>query len=405
MNIQEFITQVQQKSIDVVEHTEKVLEELERINSKHHYLNTISGDLARQQAKLVSANPIGKLAGLAISVKDGICVKGVESTAGSAILKGYKPLFHATVVEKLISEGAIITGKTAQDEFGFGGFNVNVGKGFTIPTHPFDSSRVTGGSSGGSAGLTQQMTLPHASLGESTGGSIESPAALCGVVGVCPTYGTVSRYGLIDYANSLDKIGPMTKNVSDAQFLLQYMQAHDPKDSTSVTSQNKTAALKTVGVIRELVDTADPGIKKLFSLAEEALVKDGVKVVDVKLAVTSSYAMQTYYVLALSEASTNLAKYCGMRYGAVEKLQGSFNEYFSSVRSEHLGIEAKRRILLGTYARMAGFRDAFYLKAAKVRRQIIAEYHKQFKKCQVLLSPTVPFVAPTRDEIVHQKHS
>jgi len=399
MNIKEFVKKVQSAEIDVVEHTKKVLAELEKINKEHHYINTISTDLALAQARAVKKNPKGKLAGLPITVKDGICVKGVQSGAGSAILKGYKPLFDATVVKNLVDEGAIIVGKTAQDEFGFGGFCINVGKGFEIPTHPFDKERVTGGSSGGSAGITAKMTLKHVSLGESTGGSIESPAALCGVVGVCPTYGTVSRYGLIDYGNSLDKIGPMTKTVEDAEYLLSFMQSHDKKDSTSVKTKSPNKKIKKAGIIRALVKSSDKNVQKVFAEAEKRLVDAGIEVVDVKLPVTTDYAMQTYYILGLSEASTNLAKYCGMRYGAFKPLKGNFNEYFSTVRSEMLGEEAKRRIILGTFARMAGYRDAFYIKAAKVRRKIIEEFKKQFEDCQVLLSPTVPFVAPKREDL------
>jgi len=399
MNIKEFVKQVQQEQIDIVEHTEKVLEEAELITKKHHYLNTLSSDLARMQAKAIKKNPKGRLAGLPLTIKDGICVKGVESAAGSAILKGYKPLFNATVVQRLLDEGAIIIGKASQDEFGFGGFNVNVGVGYKVPTHPLDPLRVTGGSSGGCAGMTRKMTLMHASLGESTGGSIESPSALCGVVGVCPTYGTVSRYGLIDYANSLDKIGPMAKTVEDANFLWSLMIGKDHKDSTSIVTKCKKTKLKKAGVIRALVDSSDKEVQKSFADAEKKLSNAGVEVVDVELPITTDYAMQVYYVIALSEASTNLAKYCGMRYGVADPLKGSFNQYFSSIRAKYLGEEAKRRILLGTFARMAGYRDAFYIKAAQVRQKIIDEYKKTFKDCQVLISPTVPFLAPRREDL------
>src|SRR3989344_2555342 len=222
MKAVEFIKKVQSKEIDPVENIHKVLEEL-----------------AKEQAKLVKKNPKGKLAGLPISIKDSICVKDVESTAGSKILKGYNPLFNATAIERAIKEGAIIIGKTSQDEFGFGGFSTNVGLGFKIPLNPFDKERATGGSSGGAAGLTQKASFSHVSFGESTGGSIVNPASFCGVFGLCPTYGRISRYGLIDYGNSLDKIGPMSKNVYDSALLLSVISGHDIKDSTSLNQKTE----------------------------------------------------------------------------------------------------------------------------------------------------------------------
>src|SRR3989338_6331041 len=205
--IKQFIKSVKNKEIDIVEHTHKVIDECRKINREYNYFNVVSEELALEQAKELKKNPHGKLAGIAVSVKDSICVKNVESAAGSRILKGYKPLFDAAVIERVKKEGGIIIGKTSQDEFGFGGFSVNVGIGFKIPKNPFDISRSTGGSSGGAAGLSQKLGS-HIALGESTGGSIVEPASFCGVYGLCPTYGRVSRYGLIDFSNSLDKIGP-----------------------------------------------------------------------------------------------------------------------------------------------------------------------------------------------------
>src|SRR3989344_5473353 len=201
MNLKEFVKQVQNKEIDIVEHTQKVLQECKKINKEYNYFNTISEDLALEQAKAIKKNPKGKLAGVAISIKDAICVKDIESTAGSKILKGYKPYFHATAVEKAINEGAIVIGKTSQDEFGFGSFSTNTGIGFKIPKNPIDKNRATGGSSGGAAGFSRLTKNPHVAIAESTGGSIASPSSFCGVSGLTPTYGLVSRYGLIDYAN------------------------------------------------------------------------------------------------------------------------------------------------------------------------------------------------------------
>ena len=399
MKITEYIKKVNDSQLDVVEETHKAIEEIRKINDEYHYLNTISEQLAIEQAKQVAKDPKKRLAGLMVTVKDNICVKGVESTAGSAILKGYKPLFNATVMENLIKEGAIVLGKTSQDEFGFGSFNLNVGKGFFVPKNPFDKERVCGGSSGGSAGITSKVSFAHASIAESTGGSIETPANFCGVVGVCPTYGTVSRYGLIDYANSFDKIGPMTKTVDEAQFLLGFMQSKDPRDSTSVGFPDKKVQVKTVGIDYSLIELCDKEVQKACYAAEERLKGSGIKINKISLPTVKEFGISAYYILAMSEASTNLAKYCGMRYGASSKIEEGFNEYFSKVRSEQFGKEAKRRIMLGTFARMAGYRDAFYVKAAQVRQKIILEYKKQLNDCQAIMTPTIAIGAPKIDEV------
>ena len=413
--------------IDVYEHTKKVLHDCKKINDEYHYFNTISDELALHQAqhvaKTIKQQTTQRLAGVPISVKDCLCVKGVESTAGSRILKGYKPLFHATAVEKCINEGAIIIGKTSQDEFGFGSFNVNVGEGFDIPSNPFDTTRTTGGSSGGSCGLTQKASFVHASLVESTGGSIVCPAAFCGVYGLCPTYGLVSRYGLIDYASSLDKIGSVGSCIEDVALLLDVIAGYDEKDSTSInlaslenhptnhsgkkqTNTNYTSYLHKdvkrlkLGVVKEafgegvdraIVDNVWKVIKQLESL--------GMSYEEISMPLAATYGLSTYYLLAMAEASTNLAKLCGLRYGNHEPLHGDFNEYFTKVRTSHFGTEAKRRIMIGTFVRMAGYRDAYYLKAAQVRTKIIEEYKKAFKTFDALITPTMPVVAPKFSEI------
>src|SRR3989344_842088 len=234
MNTLSFVQQVKKKEIDIVEHISKTIDELKKINKAYHYFNIISEEGALAQARELRKNPKGKLAGIAVSVKDSICVKGIESTAGSRNLKSYRPLFDATAVEQAKKEGAIIVGKTSQDEFGFGGFSVNVGLDYEIPKNPFDASRSCGGSSGGAAGITQKITIPHIAFGESTGGSIVCPASFCGVAGLCPTYGRVSRYGLMDYSNSLDKIGPMAKNVEDIALMMEVIAGFDKNESTSL---------------------------------------------------------------------------------------------------------------------------------------------------------------------------
>ena len=412
MDLKHFIESARNGSIDLVEHTHKVIEESKKINKDYNYFNTISEGLALEQAnslkKLIKSSDKSiknkKLFGVAISIKDSICVKGVESTAGSRILKGYRPLFNATVVEKIINEGGIIIGKTSQDEFGFGSFSVH--SGFKIPKNPIDPDRSCGGSSGGAAGLAKKANFQHISVGESTGGSIAEPASFCDVFGMCPTYGRVSRYGLIDFGNSLDKIGPMGKTCYETALLQEVLSGYDENDSTSVNApvDNYTDFAPNkkmkIGVIKEAFDKGlDKNVEKNVWASIKKLESLGVHYEEISLEMPIKYGLATYYMIGTSEASTNLSKYCGMRYGASEKLEGSFNEYFTKVRSANLGEEAKRRIILGTFARMSGFRDAYYIKEMKVRTMITKEYKKAFKKYDALVSPAVPILPPKFSEI------
>ncbi len=415
MNTQEFVEKIKDNEINIIEHTEKVIEECKKINKEYSYFNVISEELALSQAKEIQKQIKNrdkdiknkKLLGVAVSVKDAICVKGVESAAGSRILKGYKPLFDATVIRKAKEQGAIIIGKTAQDEFGFGSFSVNVGLGFNIPKNPFDKDRSCGGSSGGAAGITQKASFPHIALGESTGGSIAEPASFCGAFGLCPTYGRVSRYGLMDYANSLDKIGPLGKNMHDVALLLEIISGFDNNESTTINepvenyaeSLNKKIKNMKIGIIKESFKDIDDKVDKNVRNGIKILEENGAKTEEVSLKLPIEHGLSTYYIIAASEASTNLAKYCGMRYGISDKLEGNFNEYFTKVRSANFGAEAKRRIILGTFARMSGYRDAYYIKATKVRALIVNEYKKMFKKYDALVSPTAPILPPKFSEI------
>jgi aspartyl-tRNA(Asn)/glutamyl-tRNA(Gln) amidotransferase subunit A len=347
----------------------------------------------------------GRLAGYSVSVKDNLCVKGMPTTAGSKILEGYVPPFDATAVARCRVEGAAVLGKTTMDEFGFGTFNVNTP--FKVPLNPHDAERSAGGSSGGAAALTAAADFPHLALSESTGGSISCPAAFCGVVGVTPTYGRVSRWGLIDYANSLDKVGCMARTVREAALGLSVISGPDGRDSTAIrellTDYTACADLGVeglrVGVPREYFgEGVDPcvservwdGIKRLESL--------GAAVSEVSLPHTG-VSLSSYYVVAMAEASTNLARFSGLRYGLQPEVDGSFDEHFSRVRSAGFGEEAKRRIILGTYARMAGYRDAYYLKALKVRTLVIGDFKRAFREVDVLAAPTMPVVAPRFEEI------
>ena len=379
--------------------TEKIIEKVKKINKENHFFNEIS---------LVESGKKGKLSGIAVSVKDCIVVKDMESRAGSKILSGYRAPFDATVIEKIKKEGGTIIGKTSQDEFGHGSFATNMGVDFKAPLNPFDNERCCGGSSGGSAGITAKAEFRHISIAESTGGSIVCPASFCGVYGLCPTYGLVSRYGLMDYANSLDKIGPMAKTISDIALALNVIASYDEKDSTSVDRKKEdyesylkkdVSGLK-IGVIKEAFGKGvDPEIASKVKEKIEELKEKGCSVEEISLPLNSKYALATYYLIAMSETSTNLAKFCGIRYGKHEKLEGSFNEYFTKVRSLNFGEEAKRRIIIGTFARMSGFRDAYYIKALKVRTKLIEEYKKVFSKFDVLISPTMPVIAPKFSDI------
>ncbi len=376
------------------------------------------------------------LFGLPVSVKDNICVRGIQSSAGSKILDGYIPPFDATCIERLKKESALIIGKTNQDEFGFGTFSVNSGYG--IPKNPLDETRTCGGSSGGAAGLVAALQMPHIAIAESTGGSISCPAAFCSVVGLTPTYGLVSRYGLIDYANSLDKIGPIGKSVYDVAIALSKIAGHDGKDSTSIKKEtlNKMGYIQKtksfdvtndskpfehdsrsegydytahlfkrkdlkgirIGVPKEYFSNVDKKIEKSVWDAIKRMEGLGAKIKEISLPQTR-FALASYYIIATAEASTNLSRYCGLRYGMHQKLEGNFNEYFSKVRSAGFGDEAKRRIILGTFARMSGYREAYYLKAMKVRTLIINEFKKAFKGVDILAAPTMPIMPPKFSEI------
>ncbi len=401
LSAKEFIQKVKEGSIDADDFYSELMKKIKEINSRCNLLISINNSGPEK-----IGNPRGKkIPYLPISVKDCICTKGMQSAAGSKILDGYMPPFDATCVERTKKEGGFIIGKTNQDEFGFGTFSVN--SGFGPPRNPIDTQRSCGGSSGGAAGLVKALEYPHIAIAESTGGSISCPASFCGVAGFTPTYGLVSRYGLIDYSNSLDKIGVIAKNVGDIALLLSVIAGYDLKDSTSIDAKEKNYAgfprklnLKKlrIGIPKEYFENIDRKITKPVWDAIKKLESNGAEYENVSLKATK-YALACYYIIACSEASTNLAKFCGMRYGAEAEIDGNFDEYFSAVRTKYFGTEAKRRILLGTFSRMAGYRDQYYLKALKVRTLVMQEFKQAFKKFDVLVSPTMPIVAPKFSEI------
>ena len=348
----------------------------------------------------------GELENIPFIVKDAICTEGTVTSAGSKMLEDYRPVFDATVVERLKDLGGKFYGKTNMDEFGFGTFSTSCA--FETPKNPHDNSRVVGGSSGGAGAAVAALDYPVISIGESTGGSITNPAAYNGVVGVTPTYGRVSRYGLVDYANSLDKIGVLSKKVFGAAKGLEIIAGEDKNDQTTsekpvpdYSDLNERKNLK-IGVPKQMaeIDGIQEGVKENFEASVEKLEEVGeVEYFDAPM-LSADVTLPAYYILAMAEASTNLAKMSGMRYGFEKDPEEfeDFNEYFSEVRSEGFGDEVKRRILLGTYIRKAGYRDQYYIKAAKVRTKIIEEFEKAFEEYDVLVTPSMPNIAPKIEE-------
>ena len=340
-------------------------------------------------------NP-GRLAGVPIALKDNMCTRGVETTCSSRILEGWKPPYDATAVQKLAAEGAVFVGKTNLDEFAMGSSTENSAFGPT--RNPLDISRVPGGSSGGSAAAVA-AGFAAGSLGSDTGGSIRQPAALCGLVGVKPTYGLVSRYGLVAFASSLDQIGPFTHTVEDAAIITEVIAGHDPMDSTSIpqAAPDLMGALGAgvkglrIGRVADLPKGADPDVLARLDVAFDALAKAGATIVDVKLP-SLSFALTAYYLIAPAEASSNLARYDGVRYGK-RVAAGDINTMYADTREAGFGEEVKRRIMLGTYALSAGYYDAYYGKALKVRRLIADDFARAYADADVILTPTSPSVA------------
>ena len=335
------------------------------------------------------------------SAKDNLTSKDFETKAGSRILEGYYPPFDATPIAKMRAAGGFLSGKCNMDEFGFGTFSTN--SAFGVPRNPFDLNRSCGGSSGGSA-CAAAVFDDHVSLGVSTGGSIVCPAAFCGVYGLAPSYGRVSRYGLIDYGNSLDKVGLLSFKASDLRKYLPIIAGKDAHDPTSMVQPELDLGkrkMKSVAIPKQAMEGEgiSKGVRESFDASVETLKGMGIDVEYVDMP-TLKYSIPAYYVIATSEASTNLARYCGMRYGHQD---GDYtlkcDDYFTSFRSQYFGDEAKRRILLGTFTRMVGYADRYYNKALQVREAIIADYKKQFERFDAVITPTMPFISPRFDEI------
>ena len=363
------------------------LEILERVNSKYLMFHAKTSDTDPGDARFL------------FSAKDNLTSKDMETCAGSRILEGYFPPFDATAIARMREAGGKLIGKTNMDEFGFGTFSTN--SGLEVPRNPFDLERACGGSSGGSA-CAAAVFEDHPSLGVSTGGSICCPASFCGVYGIAPTYGRVSRYGLIDYGNSLDKIGVLSSKAGDLRRYINIIAGRDEKDPTSCVQpelKDERAPVRSVAVPKEGVEGLSKNVEAAFTNALDELRRIGIEVETVDMP-SLKYAMPAYYVLATSEASTNLARYVGMRYGRQDgDLSLKFDDYFSDVRSRYFGDEAKRRILLGTFTRMAGYSDRYYSKARQVREVVIDDYKRVLRDHDAVLAPTMPFTAPRFDDI------
>jgi aspartyl-tRNA(Asn)/glutamyl-tRNA(Gln) amidotransferase subunit A len=378
----------------------------ERIEKKNPYLNvylSLTKDRALAQAARIDAlaakgDPLPPLAGIPVGIKDVLVTRGAVSTAGSKILQGYHPPYDATVVARLEAAGAVILGKTNCDEFAMGSSNENSAYGPV--RNPVDPERVPGGSSGGSAAAVA-ANMAVATLGTDTGGSIRQPASFCGVVGVLPTYGRVSRYGLIAFASSLDRIGPLAANVRDAATVLGVIAGHDPCDATSsaapvedyAAESDKPVAGLRIGVPAEyFAEGLDPEVRAAIEKGIAALESAGCTIKPVALPHTK-YAVPTYYLVATAEASANLARFDGVRYGYRSPHSENLAAMYSHSRDEGFGAEVKRRILLGTYALSAGYYDAYYLKAQQVRRLLAEEFLRAFAEVDAIVTPTSPVPA------------
>jgi aspartyl-tRNA(Asn)/glutamyl-tRNA(Gln) amidotransferase subunit A len=382
--------------------TKASLTHLVKVENKIKACVTVCEDIALEQAKeadkAISSGKITPLTGIPSLIKDVICTRGIKTTCSSKILKNFVPPYDATVIEKLKSRNTVILGKTNMDEFAMGSSTEN--SAFFPTRNPWDLDRVPGGSSGGSSAAVSTDEAIYA-LGSDTGGSIRQPAGFCSVVGLKPTYGRVSRFGLVAFASSLDQIGPLTKDVADCALVLNVISGHDPRDSTSAPqpvpdyTKSLTPDIKNlrIGIPKEyFVEGMQPEVRASMEAAIKKLQELGAKVDrEVSLPLTK-YALAVYYIIAPSEASANLARYDGVKYGFSYQDTTNMWEAMEKTKQFGFGAEVKRRIMLGTYALSAGYYDAYYLKAQKVRTLIIREFKDAFEKYDALVTPTSPTV-------------
>ncbi|MGF1480966.1 MAG: Asp-tRNA(Asn)/Glu-tRNA(Gln) amidotransferase subunit GatA [Cyanophyceae cyanobacterium] len=402
-SIRELHQQLVNKERSAVEITTEALTRIKELEPKVHSFLQITTEIAlataqQVDAKIAAGEEISLLSGIPLGVKDNLCTQGIQTTCASPILENFVPPYESTVTQKLKESGAVMVGKTNLDEFAMGSSTEN--SGFQVTANPWDLSRVPGGSSGGSAAAVAAGECPIA-LGSDTGGSIRQPASLCGVVGMKPTYGLVSRYGLVAFASSLDQIGPLARTVEDAAILLRAIAGHDPKDSTSIRTQipdytqfltpKLSEGLK-IGVIQEtLGEGINTEVASIVTQAIEQLKTLGAQVQEVSCP-RFRYGVPAYYIIAPSEASANLARYDAVKYGCREDGDNLLSMY-TRTRARGFGKEVKRRIMVGTYALSAGYYDAYYLKAQKVRTLIKQDFEAAFEQVDVLVCPTSPATA------------
>ncbi len=405
LTLHELADKLRKKEVSSIELTEAFLKRISLVEDKVRAFVTISDDEARKAAKesdarLAKGANLTPLTGVPISIKDIFCTKGVRTTCSSKILENFIPPFDATVVKKLKDAGAVILGKNNMDEFAMGSSTEN--SAFFPTKNPWALDRVPGGSSGGSAAAVAAGECA-ASMGTDTGGSIRQPASCCGVVGLKPTYGRVSRYGMIAFASSLDQAGPITKDVLDAAIMLNAIAGRDPLDATSIDSPvpDYAAGLKDgvngikglkVGIPKEyFIEGMDKEVSSAVNEAIETLKRLGAEIVPITLPNTE-YAVSVYYLVATAEASSNLARFDGVKYG-LRKEAASLIDMYKETRHAGFGAEVKRRIMLGTYALSAGYYDAYYKKASQVRTLIARDFDAAYEKCDVIATPTAPTAA------------
>jgi aspartyl-tRNA(Asn)/glutamyl-tRNA(Gln) amidotransferase subunit A len=402
LSIHEIHDLLKSGQIGAVETVSAYLERIRALDPKVNAYLSIMGEQAMDEARLFdsgkkdfSASP---LAGVPIAIKDVICIRGSITTCGSRMLQGFVAPYSATVIEKLVQAGAVFIGKTNMDEFAMGSSTEN--SAFMKTRNPWDLDRVPGGSSGGSAAAVA-AGLCAGALGTDTGGSIRQPSSFCGVTGIKPTYGRVSRFGLVAFASSLDQIGPITRDVEDAAILLQAIAGYDPRDSTSVdlpVPEYRAALKETIrglrlGIPREyFIEGTDPEVEAAVRNAISTCRQLGAHIVDISLPHTE-YGIAAYYIIAPAEAASNLARYDGVKYG--HRAQGTMDliEMYRKSRSQGFGAEVKRRIMLGTYVLSAGYYDAYYRKASQVRTLIRQDFLDAFEKCDAILAPVSPIAA------------
>ena len=401
MNLTELRKKLDNKEISSVEITKEYLDKAEKLNPELGAFITLCPDEALDKAKnadeKIAKGESTSLLGIPLAIKDNIVTKGIKTTCASKMLESYIPPYNATVMEKLEAEGAVTLGKTAMDEFAMGGSSQNCA--FTKPKNPHDFSKVPGGSSGGSAAAVA-AGLCSAALGSDTGGSIRQPAAFCGITGMKPTYGTVSRFGLVAFGSSLDQIGPMANSALDCGLILNAISGKDIHDHTSrdvkidfLSMVGKDIKGTKIGIPKEFfAEGLDEEVKTAVLKAAEFYKEQGAELVEVSMP-SLKFAVSAYYLLACAEASSNLSRYDGVKYGYRTDEPMSYDELIRKSRSEGFGEEVKRRILLGTYALSSGYYDAYYKKALAVRQQLKKEHEEIFAKCDCMLTPSAPTVA------------